>query len=166
MRCLAIVPAQNRGNCDLYSGRRPDAGCPAPRRGGDLMRILVSLIAGGLFGAGLFVSGMANTDKVQGWLDVFGAWEPTLAFVMGGAIIPMFFFAWRLTQNRQPLTGGAFPTQTRIGPAPDHGVRFCSGWVGGWLVCVQALRLHRSAMVGRAAWFFWSRCLSAWGPRH
>lgn len=72
---------------------------PAPRRGEDLMRILVSLIAGGLSGAGLFVSGMANTHKVQGWLDVFGAWDPTLAFVMGGAIIPMFF---RLASYAKP----------------------------------------------------------------
>ena len=72
------------------------------------MRILIALLAGSLFGAGLFVSGMTDTTKVQGWLDVFGAWDPTLAFVMGGAIIPMFF-AWRLTKGRKPLTADAFP---------------------------------------------------------
>jgi len=72
------------------------------------MRNLLSLLAGGLFGAGLFLSGMTDTAKVQGWLDVFGNWDPTLAFVMGGAIIPMFF-AWRLTKGRTPLVGGAFP---------------------------------------------------------
>ena len=59
------------------------------------MRLLFAFIAGGLFGAGLFVSGMTDTSKVQGWLDVFGDWDPTLAFVMGGAIIPMAI-AWRL----------------------------------------------------------------------
>jgi len=72
------------------------------------MRLLYAFIAGGLFGAGLFVSGMTDTAKVQGWLDVFGDWDPTLAFVMGGAIIPMAI-AWRLVPGRKPLVGGAFP---------------------------------------------------------
>lgn len=72
------------------------------------MRFVISLIAGGLFGTGLFLSGMTDTTKVQGWLDVFGNWDPTLAFVMGGAILPMLL-AWRLTINRAPLTGGRFP---------------------------------------------------------
>ena len=72
------------------------------------MRLLYAFIAGGLFGAGLFVSGMTDTAKVQGWLDVFGDWDPTLAFVMGGAIIPMAI-AWRLVPGRKPLVGGTFP---------------------------------------------------------
>ncbi|OUS22152.1 hypothetical protein A9Q95_03755 [Rhodobacterales bacterium 59_46_T64] len=72
------------------------------------MKLLVALIAGGLFGSGLFISGMTDTAKVQGWLDVFGAWDPTLAFVMGGAILPMMV-AWRLTRGSRPLTGGTFP---------------------------------------------------------
>lgn len=94
------------------------------------MRILISLIAGSLFGAGLFVSGMTDTTKVQGWLDVFGAWDPTLAFVMGGAIVPMFF-AWRLTDGRHPLVGGEFPKPTD--PLLDYrliigSVMFGMGW--------------------------------------
>ncbi len=94
------------------------------------MRILMSLVAGSLFGAGLFVSGMNDTTKVQGWLDVFGAWDPTLAFVMGGAIIPMFF-AWRLTHGRKPLVGGDFPAPTA--PVVGHrlvigSVMFGMGW--------------------------------------
>ncbi len=72
------------------------------------MRALVSLLAGSLFGAGLLLSGMTNTAKIQGWLDFFGQWDPTLAFVMGGAILPMLI-AWRLTTHRRPLTGGQFP---------------------------------------------------------
>lgn len=75
-----------------------------------MKRELYALFAGGLFGVGLFISGMTETDKVQGWLDVFGQWDPTLAFVMGGAIIPMFF-AWRYTNNRQPVLGGDFPAK-------------------------------------------------------
>lgn len=89
-----------------------------------MKRILLSLLAGSLFGGGLFVSGMTDTTKVQGWLDVFGAWDPTLAFVMGGAIIPMFF-AWRLTEGRAPLVGGEFPKL----PAPELDHRLITGSV-------------------------------------
>jgi uncharacterized membrane protein YedE/YeeE len=53
------------------------------------MRILISLVSGALFGLGLIISGMTDTKKVQGWLDIFGEWDPTLAFVMGGAMLPM-----------------------------------------------------------------------------
>ncbi|MFD3190172.1 DUF6691 family protein [Sedimentitalea sp. HM32M-2] len=76
------------------------------------MRILLSLVAGALFGAGLFVSGMTDTRKVQGWLDVFGDWDPTLAFVMGGALLPMTV-AWRLTVGRKPIAGTVFPSLPR-----------------------------------------------------
>ncbi len=71
------------------------------------MRNFIALIAGGIFGAGLLISGMTNTQKVQGWLDVFGDWDPTLAFVMGGAIIPMAI-AWRIAEGRKPVLGGEF----------------------------------------------------------
>jgi len=72
------------------------------------MRNLAAFLVGGLFGAGLLVSGMTDTTKVQGWLDLFGDWDPTLAFVMGGAIIPMAI-AWQLTRGRTPVLGGTFP---------------------------------------------------------
>jgi uncharacterized protein (TIGR01244 family) len=58
-----------------------------------------ALLSGGLFGAGLRISGMTDTRRVQGWLDVFGAWDPTLAFVLGGAILPMAV-AWRVAARR------------------------------------------------------------------
>ncbi len=74
------------------------------------MRNLFSILAGTLFGIGLYLSGMTNTDKVQGFLDFFGSWDPTLAFVMGGAILPMAV-AWGLTRNREPLAGGSFPAR-------------------------------------------------------
>ena len=72
------------------------------------MRTAFAFLSGSLFGLGLHLSGMTNTDKVQGFLDFFGAWDPTLVFVMGGAIIPMFV-AWRLAAARKPLVGGHFP---------------------------------------------------------
>lgn len=94
------------------------------------MRNLMALIAGGMFGAGLLISGMTNTLKVQGWLDVFGDWDPTLAFVMGGGIIPMAL-AWAYTKNRRPMLGGEFPTQPN--PEADKklvigSVMFGIGW--------------------------------------
>ena len=58
-----------------------------------MRQILVALFAGALFGAGLAYSGMADPARVQGFLDLFGNWDPTLAFVMGGAILPMAL-AW------------------------------------------------------------------------
>lgn len=72
------------------------------------MRLLFAALAGSIFGTGLLLSGMTDTVKVQGWLDFFGNWDPALAFVMGGAILPMAV-AWRFTPNRQPVLGGAFP---------------------------------------------------------
>ena len=80
------------------------------------MRVIVSFIVGSIFGLGLLISGMTNTDKVQGWLDIFGAWDPTLAFVMGGAIIPMAV-AWQLTKVRKPVFAENFPAP----PAPKIG---------------------------------------------
>ena len=77
------------------------------------MRVLVSLFCGGLFGAGLVISGMTNTLRVQGFLDLFGMWDPTLMFVMGGAIIPMLF-AWQIAARRKiSVLGGAFPAPHR-----------------------------------------------------
>ncbi|MEP2615336.1 DUF6691 family protein [Marinobacter alexandrii] len=48
---------------------------------------LASLLAGLIFGFGLIISGMANPEKVLGFLDIAGLWDPSLAFVMAGAII-------------------------------------------------------------------------------
>lgn len=48
--------------------------------------VLVSFVCGLIFGAGLLISGMTQTGKVLGFLDIFGAWDATLAFVMAGAV--------------------------------------------------------------------------------
>ncbi|VTU36277.1 putative transporter component [Variovorax sp. PBS-H4] len=50
------------------------------------MIVLASLLAGLVFGLGLIVSGMANPAKVLGFLDLAGPWDPSLAFVMAGAV--------------------------------------------------------------------------------
>lgn len=50
-------------------------------------QLLAAFGCGLLFGAGLLISGMTQPDKVLGFLDIFGAWDATLAFVMAGAVI-------------------------------------------------------------------------------
>ncbi|WP_281302030.1 MULTISPECIES: DUF6691 family protein [unclassified Iodidimonas] len=73
-----------------------------------MMGLLLSLLSGLIFGAGLAISGMADPARVQAFLDIFGAWDPTLAFVMGGAMIPMAI-AWKLRKGmKKPLAAGAF----------------------------------------------------------
>jgi len=62
------------------------------------MRVLCAVLFGALFGLGLLISGMLDPAKVLGFLDVAGAWNPQLAFVMGGAIAvaaPVFLIARR-----------------------------------------------------------------------
>jgi len=66
------------------------------------MRNLSAFIVGSIFSLGLVVSGMTDTEKVRGFLDVLGEWDPTLLFVMGGAMIPMLI-AWKIAQ-RFPLS--------------------------------------------------------------
>ncbi|HSI56139.1 MAG TPA: DUF6691 family protein [Ideonella sp.] len=66
------------------------------------MTVFTSLLAGLVFGLGLIVSGMANPAKVLGFLDLGGAWDPSLAFVMGGAVAVgavAFTLARRRTQS-------------------------------------------------------------------
>ncbi|MDT7951424.1 MAG: DUF6691 family protein [Acetobacteraceae bacterium] len=69
---------------------------------------LVSLASGALFGAGLAISGMIDPARVRAFLDVGGAWDPTLAFVMGGAILPMIV-AWAIVRRRaRPIVATEF----------------------------------------------------------
>lgn len=72
--------------------------------------------AGLLFGIGLMLSGMSNPGKVLGFLDLAGAWDPSLAFVMGGAIL-IGFFAFMIARKRTlTFLGGALhlPKATAI----------------------------------------------------
>ena len=59
---------------------------------------LLAAASGTLFGAGLRIGGMTNPARVRGFLDIFGDWDPTLAFVMGGAVIVMAF-AWAIQRR-------------------------------------------------------------------
>jgi uncharacterized membrane protein YedE/YeeE len=70
------------------------------------MQVLVSFLVGLLFGAGLVVSGMTDPFKVIGFLDVTGLWDPSLAFVMAGAVL-VGAVAYRLAGKREAaILGG------------------------------------------------------------
>ena len=137
------------------------------------MRKLVSLAAGGIFGGGLVIADMINAARVQAFLDPFGAWDPTLAFVMGGAMLPMLI-AWAFSKRRKPVFAEAFP-----GKPGDIDARliagsalFGAGWglggfcpgpalaslsYGGWQVAlfcaamVVGMGLHNVALAPKAA---------------
>ncbi len=65
-----------------------------------MSKILSAFVAGLLFGLGLLLSGMADPAKVSGFLDLAGAWDPSLALVMAGAI-GVGFFAFRVAGRRE-----------------------------------------------------------------
>lgn len=118
------------------------------------MRNLFAALSGGLFGLGLMISGMTDTRKVQGWLDIFGDWDPTLAFVMAGAILPMAV-AWRLTRHRRPVLGGSFPPP----PEPKVGrnlvigsLMFGAGW--GLVGYCPGPALASLSYGGTSVWIF------------
>jgi uncharacterized membrane protein YedE/YeeE len=74
---------------------------------GHVMHRLSEFIVGLLFGLGLLLSGMTDPGKVLGFLDLFGQWDPSLAFVMSGAIL-VGFFAFALAKKRTTnFLGGA-----------------------------------------------------------
>ena len=76
------------------------------------MSFLVNLALGLVFGAGLVISGMADPAKVLNFLDLFGTWDPSLAFVMGGAVI-VAFFGYRLVFTRPAPIVGFYHLPTR-----------------------------------------------------
>lgn len=139
------------------------------------MRIVIALMSGALFGLGLMVSDMIDPERVLGFLDVAGgAWDPTLAFVMGGALVPMAI-AWRVAAARaRPAFGQTFPAppsggidRRLLGGAALFGagwglVGFCPGpalaalTLGGWPVALfvaamlAGMALHGAATRRRA----------------
>lgn len=80
------------------------------------MKLVFALLTGLVFGTGIALSGMMDPAKVLNFFDIFGTWDPSLAFVMGGALV-VTFFGYRLVWRRAaPLFGGRFqlPTSTAI----------------------------------------------------
>ncbi len=93
--------------------------------------ILSSLVAGLIFGGGLLISGMTETQKVQGFLDIFGDWDPSLAIVMAAALV-VAFFGFILARRRATPVFAAqslWPTKTAIDtPLIAGAVLFGAGW--------------------------------------
>lgn len=96
-----------------------------------MSRNIVALASGLLFGGGLAYSGMADPARVQGFLDLFGRWDPTLAFVMGGAMIPMAI-AWIIRGKlAKPVAAPAFdlPGTVKLDrPLATGAILFGMGW--------------------------------------
>jgi uncharacterized membrane protein YedE/YeeE len=95
------------------------------------MRMMASLVCGLVFGAGLLISGMVQPTKVLGFLDIFGAWDPSLAVVMAAALAvstPGFMLANR---HSRPLlaTRSFWPTRRDIDrPLVVGAALFGVGW--------------------------------------
>ncbi len=80
------------------------------------MKVLMAWLAGVLFGLGLILSGMTDPSKVLGFLDLAGAWDPSLAFVMGGALLVGSLTFPLIVKRSKSILGEAMrlPTATRI----------------------------------------------------
>ncbi|MAP12156.1 MAG: transporter [Gammaproteobacteria bacterium] len=134
-----------------------------------MSRILIAALAGAFFGVGMMLSGMANPARVLNFFDVLGNWDPTLAWVMGGALVPMTI-AWRIRARMQQSVLG----ETLPGPASTTidtrliagGTLFGMGWgivgicpgavvpalgVGGWPILLFAVVMLTAIGVTR----FW-----------
>jgi len=95
------------------------------------LKAVMGYVAGLLFGLGLGISGMTDPARVLGFLDIVGAWDPTLMFVLGGAVVTNFI-GYRLVFKRpNPILGGAFQLPTRQdldGRLIGGAVLFGIGW--------------------------------------
>lgn len=72
------------------------------------MRLFAAYLIGIIFGVGIAISGMANPAKVLNFFDVAGTWDPSLAFVMGGALVTTFIGYKLVFGRKAPVFGGTF----------------------------------------------------------
>ncbi len=87
------------------------------------MKLSFAYLVGLIFGVGISMSGMANPAKVLNFFDVAGSWDPSLALVMGGAVVVTFFgYRWVLSRSK-PLFDTSFALPTRA----DIDLRLVSG---------------------------------------
>ncbi len=100
------------------------------------MRIVAGFLAGLIFGLGLILSGMSDPAKVLNFLDIAGAWDPSLAFVMGGATVTTYIGYRIVWQRPAPALMDRFdlPTRTDIDtPLLIGAALFGIGWgIGGF----------------------------------
>lgn len=95
------------------------------------MQRVIEFVLGLSFGLGLLISGMTDPGKVQGFLDLVGLWDPSLAFVMGGGVmVGLLAFGWARKKPRS-LSGAPFhwPEMTQIDrPLILGSLMFGLGW--------------------------------------
>ena len=128
------------------------------------MSIFIALASGLLFGVGLIAGGMTDPSKVQGFLDLFGRWDPSLAFVMGGAIL-VGSVGFALARRRQVTWTGdtmelpksqIVDTRLLVG-----GALFGIGWGLGGL-CPGPALTALGAGFAPAAWFVAAMLAGMW----
>lgn len=119
------------------------------------MRMAIALLSGLVFGFGLIAGGMTDPAKIKGFLDLFGAWDPSLALVMGGAIA-VGVVAFALARRRSRSWSGdaiELPASTVIDRRlVGGGLLFGAGWGLGGFCPGPALVAMGSGLV--AAWVF------------
>jgi uncharacterized membrane protein YedE/YeeE len=132
-----------------------------------MIRPLFALLAGAVFGVGMSISGMTDPARVLGFFDPIGGWDPTLGFVMGGAMAPMIL-AWRLrARMTRSALGDELPGPASrvidarlIGGSALFGLGWgiagvCPGAVvpalafGGWPVALFALAMVAGMVAAR-----------------
>lgn len=121
--------SNNASTANASSGTSSNAGAETPS--GLFSALLMGLSSGLLFGFGLAVSGMTDTEKVLGFLDLAGAWDPSLIFVMGGALLVTVPVYQLVQQRNRPFFCGQFhlPIMTSLDKRLIGGaVLFGAGW--------------------------------------
>ena len=96
-----------------------------------MTRLISALIIGAVFGIGLAIAGMLNPSKVVGFLNVFGDWDPSLAFVMGGGVLVNAIGHLFVMKRKSPIQCATFsmPTSTKFDkPLVIGSLIFGIGW--------------------------------------
>ena len=131
------------------------------------MKAVAGFAAGLIFGLGLVISGMSDPAKVLNFLDVFGAWDASLAFVMGGAVVVTFIGYQIVLKQPAPVLSEAFylPEKTDIDRQMLTGAAlFGVGWgLGGFCPgpAITALPLMSSGIIA----FFPAMIIGMWVAR-
>ncbi|MFW3614096.1 DUF6691 family protein [Billgrantia antri] len=137
------------------------------------MKTFMGYIAGLLFGLGLALAGMTDPARVLGFLDLFGDWDPTLMFVLGGAVVTTFIGYRVVFRREKPMLGETFQLPTRqdldgrlIGGAALFGIGWgLSGYCPGPAIAsIAGLTAPLFAMLAAmvAGWFL-ARAIPARG---
>jgi uncharacterized membrane protein YedE/YeeE len=95
LRHFSVIKTINCSDLYFYGLRRRNCFCNPSHFWGDAMIQIISLLLGSLFGGGLYLAGMTNPKKVLNFMDIMGNWDPSLIFVMAGAI-PVAAIGYRL----------------------------------------------------------------------